>query len=210
MYIYIYYISGSADDAAVNHNGVKTLLANDLIKFFTKNKPASSNGPRRLPKDARECTIFDSRFFDSLILTDDLFAKALQSRETWLSVNISLWEKLFSCLESPITFDERFKITSVPIFISNFNLLSYELDSFTSRLLYCVILYWYYIKGKYIHNIFTVPCEKSKMVSLASPVMNKIVVFPSRYRFPVRLICCIYFGSASSTFCLLKPITIIS
>ena len=30
-----------------------------------------------------------------------------------------------------MTLDERFKITSIPFFISNFNLLIYELDHFT-------------------------------------------------------------------------------
>ena len=54
-----------------------------------------------------------------------------------------------------------------------------------------------------IYNTFTVPCEKSKTVSFASSIM-KNVVFPGQSRFPVKLICCIAFGSTSSSYCLLK------
>ena len=39
--------------------------------------------------------------------------------------------------------------------------------------------------------------------------MKNIVVFPSHVRFPVKLICRIAFGSASSTCCLLKYVVII-
>ena len=38
--------------------------------------------------------------------------------------------KLFLSLESPIIFEERFKVTSVPSSIANFNLLRCELDNF--------------------------------------------------------------------------------
>ena len=51
--------------------------------------------------------------------------------------------------------------------------------------------------------------EKYKTVSLAFPIMKKIVLFPSLVRFPVKLICYISFGSVSSVCCLLKSITII-
>ena len=47
------------------------------------------------------------------------------------------------------------------------------------------------------------------MLSFASSIMKTIVVFPATSRFPVRLICCIAFGSASSACCLLKSIAII-
>ena len=39
-----------------------------------------------------------------------------------------------------ITLDEKFKATSMPFFIPDFNLLSCELDNFTFKLLYSVIL----------------------------------------------------------------------
>ena len=44
--------------------------------------------------------------------------------------------KLFSSLESPTTFDEIFKVNSVPFFIPDFHLLSCELDNFTFKMLY--------------------------------------------------------------------------
>ena len=57
---------------------------------------------------------------------------------------------------------------------------------------------------EHINNIFTVSCEKSKTVSYASSIMKNIVAPSARSRFPVKLICCIAFGSASSYCCLLK------
>ena len=68
-------------------------------------------------------------------------------------------------LEPPRTFDEIFKVTSVPFFIHNFNLISCELDNFSLKS-YVVS---FYIKGKNKTNI-PVPCEKSKAVSLASSI----------------------------------------
>ena len=53
-----------------------------------------------------------------------------------------------------------------------------------------------------------VPCEKPKMVSFASSEMKNIV-FIFRSRFPVKLVCCIVFGSTSSACCLLKSIVAI-
>ena len=60
-----------------------------------------------------------------------------------------------------------------------------------------------------IYNTLTVPCEKSKMVSFASSIMKNIFVFPSQFRFAVKWICCLAFGSAPSACCLLKSIAII-
>ena len=62
---------------------------------------------------------------------------------------------------------------------------------------------------EHIHNIFTAPCEKSKMVSFTSLIVKKIVAPSSRSIFPVKLICYIASGSASSACCLLKSIAII-
>ena len=64
------------------------------------------------------------------------FTKALGIFETCELVNNNLFAKLVASLELPIKLDERFKITSVPFFIANLNLLSYELDNFTFNLLY--------------------------------------------------------------------------
>ena len=85
-------------------------------------------------------------------------------------------------------------------------------------------MFKYYIESFYIDVILeqdkivehidislTVPCEKSKMVSFASSIMKNIVVFPSRSRFVVQLICyiCIAFGPTLSAWYLLKSIAII-
>ena len=43
-----------------------------------------------------------------------------------------------SLLESLVTFDERYKITSVPFFTPDFNLLSCELDNFTFKELFYI------------------------------------------------------------------------
>ena len=45
------------DAAAVNPNGIKTLLANDLSTFFIKGNPVFSNGPESLPKNPPDCPI---------------------------------------------------------------------------------------------------------------------------------------------------------
>ena len=56
------------------------------------------------------------------ILTNEPFKKALQSFETSVLVNNNLFGKLFSSLESPTIFNERFKVTLVPFFIADFKL----------------------------------------------------------------------------------------
>ena len=43
--------------AAVNPNGIKTLLANALSTFFIKGNSVFSNGPKRLPKNSPDCAI---------------------------------------------------------------------------------------------------------------------------------------------------------
>ena len=110
----------AADAAAVNPNGIKTLLPNGLSKFFINGKPNSFNGPRSLPKNFRDCAFSNSRFFNYFILAGELFAKALWSFETFLSVSNNLCGKLISSLESLIIFDESFRVTSVT---SNYILL---------------------------------------------------------------------------------------
>ena len=64
------------------------------------------------------------------------YLQSLRKPETCTLVNNNLCEKLVSALELPITFDERFKVTSVPFFIPDFNLLSCELDNFQFTVLY--------------------------------------------------------------------------
>ena len=105
-------------------------------------------------------------------------------------VNNNLCEKLVPSLR--IIFGERFKVTSVPFFIKNYNLLSCELDDFTFKVLYWVILY-------HIKNL---------KLLFASLIMKHIVVSTSRSKFLVKLICCVSFASASSACCLFKYIVI--
>ena len=89
------------------------------------------------------------------------------------------------------------KLIQFHFYIQDFNLFSCELDSFTFKVLYWVILYQYYIKTKSNHHTFTASFEKSKTVYFASSIMKNICVLRARSRFPVKLICCIAFGSAS-------------
>ena len=70
------------------------------------------------------CTILNNWVFDNFILTDEQFAKDLQIFETCVLVYNNLSRKLVSLSEPPTTFDERFKVTWVPFFTPDFNLLS--------------------------------------------------------------------------------------
>ena len=119
-----------ADAAAVNPNGIKTILANGLSTFSIKDNQVFSGGPRSLPANPTDCPILCNRIFHNFILTEELFAKALRTFETCVFVNKNLCGKLFSSLGSPSTFDKIFKVTSVAFFIPEFNLLSFELDNF--------------------------------------------------------------------------------
>ena len=75
-----------------------------------------------------------------------------------------------------------------------------ELDNFTFKVLYIE----QNKSVEHIHNTFTILCEKSKTVYFTSSVMENIVEPSARSRLPVKLICCIAFGSASSYCCSLK------
>ena len=81
------------------------------------------------------------KLFENLILADEPFVKALQIFETCVWANNDLCGKLFSSLEFPIKFDESFQVTSVRFFNSDSNLLRWELDHFTFKVLYWVFLY---------------------------------------------------------------------
>ena len=126
--------------AAVNPIGIKTFLASGLSIFPIKGNPVFSKGPENLYKNALDWPILCTWVFDNFILVDEPFAKALL-------VKNNLCGKLFSSLESPTTFKEVFKVTSVQFFIPDFNLLSCQFDSFT-KVLYWMILYWYHVRTK--------------------------------------------------------------
>ena len=76
-----------------------------------------------------DCLVLCNWIFDYFISAAELFAKALQIFKACVLVNNNACEKLFSTLESSTTFDESSKITSVPFFIPDFTLLSYELEN---------------------------------------------------------------------------------
>ena len=82
------------------------------------------------------------------------------------------------------------KLLYYHFFIPDFNLLIIKryIESF-----YIDIILEQNKVADHIHNNFTVPCEKSKIVSFASSIMKNIVVFafPSWTRFLVKLNCCI-------------------
>ena len=103
----------AADIAAVNPNGNSMFLANGLGTFFFKAKPIFSNGPRSLPRNYLHCTILKGWVFNNFKLADELFTESLWNLKTWKSVNVNLCGKLAFSVESPITFDETVRITSV-------------------------------------------------------------------------------------------------
>ena len=130
----------AADVAAVNPKGIKTVLANGLITFFISGNPVFSNVPSNLLRNPPHCIAFDNWVSDNLISAGELFAKDLRRFETFRLVSNYSWGKLVSL--SPIIFDDNVKTTSASFFIADVNLLSCEFDSFTFKLLYCVILNW--------------------------------------------------------------------
>ena len=140
--IFLWIAASVAYTAAVNPNGFKTLLANGLSTFPIKDNPIFSNGPKNLPKNSSYCPILCNWAFDNFILAEEQFEKALRSLKTCVLINDSLFEKLFSPLEWSIIFDERFKVTPVPFFIANFNLLSWDWNCivFGSAFNFCCLL----------------------------------------------------------------------
>ena len=62
----------AADADAVNLNGIKSLLADDLSTFFIKGKTVSSNGSKSLSKNPTDCPILSKRVFDNFILASKL------------------------------------------------------------------------------------------------------------------------------------------
>ena len=86
--------ASAANAPAVNRKGIKSLLANGLITFFTNGNPVFSNGPSNLLRNPPDCIILDNWVFDNLISADELFAKDLWRFETCLLVNNNLWGKL--------------------------------------------------------------------------------------------------------------------
>ena len=55
-------VASVADAAAVNPNGIKTLLAKGLSTFRIKGNPVFINGPKSLPKNSPDCPILCNWF----------------------------------------------------------------------------------------------------------------------------------------------------
>ena len=72
----------TAAAAAVDANGIKTLLAKDLSIFLIKGNPVFSNGPKIPPKTPLDFCTLCNWVFDNFVLADEPFAKALRSLET--------------------------------------------------------------------------------------------------------------------------------
>ena len=85
-----------ADTAAINPNGIRTLLANGSSTFFNKGNPVFSNGPESLPRNPPDYPILCNWFFENFILADEPFAKALRSLKSCVLNNDNLCRKLFS------------------------------------------------------------------------------------------------------------------
>ena len=94
--IVLWIVASVAAASAVNLNGIKTLSANGFITFPIKGNPVFSSDPKSLPKNPPDCPILCNWVFDNFILTEELFAKALQGFETCVLVYNNLRGKLFS------------------------------------------------------------------------------------------------------------------
>ena len=76
-------------------------------------------------------------FYLIVLISDDVWlAKALRRFATCLLVNNNLCGKLTSSSELLIIFDDNLKITSVPLFIADFNLLSCDFDNYCNESFY--------------------------------------------------------------------------
>ena len=80
--IFLWIAASIAYAAAVNPNGIKTLLTNGFTRMFIKGKPVFSNGPRSLPRNPPDYVILCNLVFDNFILAEEPCAKALRSFET--------------------------------------------------------------------------------------------------------------------------------
>ena len=58
-YIFLCISASAADAAAVNPEGINTLLDNGVITFFINGNPVFNKGLSNLPKTPPDCIIFD-------------------------------------------------------------------------------------------------------------------------------------------------------
>ena len=108
--IFLWIVGSVADAAAVNPNGIKTLLANGFSTFPIKDNLVFKNVPKSFSKNPCDCPFLCNWAFESFISAEELFAKVLRSFEIYVLVNNILGGKLFSSLDSPKIIDERCKV----------------------------------------------------------------------------------------------------
>ena len=95
--------------ALVNPNGIRILLGTVLVTFFI-----NSNGVFNIfDGNAPDCILLDNWVFDSLLIAEKLFPRALEKFKTYLLVNHNLCRILWLTLELPIIFDDRQFPTSI-------------------------------------------------------------------------------------------------
>ena len=113
-----------ADAAVVNPNGIT-----ERFKYiFIKDKPLLSNGPRSFVRNPPDLFHFIKLSSWSSYISWWIICKGFaKPRDLCISTLVSnnLCWKLVSSSELPITFDEIFKVTSVPFFIPDYNLVSW-------------------------------------------------------------------------------------
>ena len=97
-----------------------------MLLFFNATTPAwnitCGIAAKKSARNPPDFIILDNWVFQNLILAGEPFTKVLRSLENYILVNNNLFGKLASSLESPSTFDERFKVTLV---LSLFLILTY-------------------------------------------------------------------------------------
>ena len=147
--MFLWVAASVTEAAAVNPHDIKKILPDVLNTFPIKGNTVFSKGTKPLPRNSPDCSTSWNCIFDNFLLAVESFARGLQSFETCVLGNNNLYVKVFLSLESPTTFDESFKLSSVSFFDPDFSLLRYRLDNLYQFLvLYGFILYWYQIKTK--------------------------------------------------------------
>ena len=86
--IFLWIAASGAAAAAFNPNCIKTLLANGLSEFPSKDNPVFSNVPKTLPENPSDCPNLCNWVFDNFLLADEPFIKALRSFETCVLVYV--------------------------------------------------------------------------------------------------------------------------
>ena len=143
----LFWIPASAADAtAVSPNGRSALLAKGVSTFLANGKSLFNHVPRSLPWNPPDYTNLDVCILDNFILITKLFPKPVRIFATCLLVSNAPCGKLVTPLMLSIIFVDSLKVTQVAFFTADFSFSSYECDSFIFTLLYCIILYWYYVK----------------------------------------------------------------